>query len=702
MLSMFRGIMSIFGVSLCLLVVSGCERHKADTDAATAADTLAPQLSEDQPSTKGMTYFLGSQATADDLAEHCAAKEKELDAALDALEAEEGPYTEDGFLNRFSRLEMQISDEYGRSSTLSSLHPDADLRATAEECVSGFNRIATDAQMSRPLYERLEALGKKTLAADSRHYVNKTLQALRLNGVDKNEETRARLKQLSEEIVQTGQEFGRNIREDVRSVQAEPEQLAGLPEDFIDSHPADDNGLVNITTRYPDLMPVLQYADNDQLRLELMQAFRSRAYPQNKAVLAKLLGLRHEQAQLLGFDKFVDLNTVDKMAGSGEVVEQFIHRLDGEIRAGVSADYLRLLSQLQQQNPDAQSVKSWQVSYLKEKVRQQDYQVDAREMRQYFAYGRVRDGILGLVSDLFEVEFKPWQTDVWHPSVEAYEMWSGEQLVGRFFLDMHPREGKFQHAAAFPIQTGIRDQQPPVLALGCNFPGEGDPQALMEFSQVETFLHEFGHLIHGMFAGHQRWAGISGIKTEWDFVEAPSQMLEEWVWDPETLRTFAINSEGEPLPDTLFERMYAARDFGLSTDTARQLGFAALSYALYQSDPAEFDLDTRTAEVERKYAVFEPVPDAHMYASFGHLDGYASNYYTYQWSLAIASDMFSRFEQEGLRNKKVAAEYRDLVLAAGGSKPAAELVRDFLGRDYTIDAYVQRLQLASASDVVRK
>lgn len=701
MLLKFHGPLSILGISLCLFLASGCERETAQVaDAATAA-VPTPRDDINLQSTNGMAYFLGSQATASELAEHCNEKEQQLASDFKALEVEPGPYTEEGFLARYSRFEMQLGDEYGRSSTLSSLHPDADLRETAEDCVNRFNRIVTDAQMSRPLYERLAALEEKALKADSRRYVDVSLQALRLNGVDKGEKTRARLKQLNEDIVQTGQAFARNIREDVRSVQVEPEQLAGLPQDFIDSHPAGDDGLVTLTTRYPDLMPVLNYADDDGLRLALMKAFRSRAYPQNKPVLEKLLRLRHEQAQLLGFDNFADLNTADKMAGSGEVVEQFIDRLNREIRDGVRADYRRLLSQLQQLNPDGEDVKSWQVSYLKEKVRQQDYEVDARELRQYFAYGRVRDGILGLVSDLFAVEFRPWETDVWHPSVEAYEMWSGEQLVGRFYLDMHPREGKYQHAAAFPIQTGIRDLQLPVLALGCNFPGEGDPEALMEFSQVETFLHEFGHLIHGLFAGHQRWAGISGIRTEWDFVEAPSQMLEEWIWDQETLRTFAVNGEGEPLPDSLFDRMYAARDFGLASGTARQLGFAAISYALYQSDPADFELDTLTAEIEREYSAFEPVPDTHMYASFGHLEGYASNYYTYQWSLAIASDMFSRFEQQGLRNRAVAAEYRDRVLAAGGSRPAAELVRDFLGRDYTIEAYVQRLQQANSSYQLR-
>jgi len=194
-----------------------------------------------------------------------------------------------------------------------------------------------------------------------------------------------------------------------------------------------------------------------------------------------------------------------------------------------------------------------------------------------------------------------------------------------------------------------------------------------------------------MFAGHQRWSNVSGIATEWDFVEAPSQMLQEWVWDYETISRFARNSEGEVIPEDLLERMIAARDFGLGMGTRRQLSFAAMSLELYKQDPANIDLDEVNRRVASEYTHFDAIPDTHFYANFGHLNGYSAIYYTYQWSLAIATDMFTRFEEQGLRNVEVAGAYRDIVLGAGGTKPAGELVSEFLGREISFKPYADRL-----------
>lgn len=214
----------------------------------------------------------------------------------------------------------------------------------------------------------------------------------------------------------------------------------------------------------------------------------------------------------------------------------------------------------------------------------------------------------------------------------------------------------------------------------------------MQFSQVVTFLHEFGHLIHWQFAGHQDWSNISGIATEWDFVEAPSQMLQEWVWDYDTVSQFAKNSDGEVLPKDLHSRMVAARDFGLGMGTRGQLSYAALSMSMYDRDPAEIDFDSLSGEITREYTKFEPLDGTHGWAAFGHLNGYSAIYYTYQWSLAIATDMFTEFRKSGLRNVEVAGAYRDKVLAVGGSRSANDSVTDFLGRDISFEPYADRLR----------
>ena len=279
-------------------------------------------------------------------------------------------------------------------------------------------------------------------------------------------------------------------------------------------------------------------------------------------------------------------------------------------------------------------------------------------------------------------------TETWHPEVEGYELWDEEQLIGRFFLDMHPREGKFQHAAVAQIRDGITGQQAPLATLMCNFP-RGDE--LMQHSQVVTFLHEFGHLIHFLFAGDHRWVGNSGIAAEWDFAEAPSQMLEEWIYDKQTLQSFGLNDKGEPIPDELIEKMNAARKFGLGMGNRQQMFYAAISLNYYNRDPASFELLPLMKQLQAEYSPYDYLADTHFYTSFGHLDGYSAIYYTYAWSKVIALDMFSRFAEDGIRNTATAREYRDKVLAAGGARPAAVSVKDFLGRPYNFEAFAESL-----------
>jgi thimet oligopeptidase len=417
--------------------------------------------------------------------------------------------------------------------------------------------------------------------------------------------------------------------------------------------------------------------------------FGNRAYPQNEDVLRKLLVARQELAELAGFKNYAELVTADKMSGSPERVSGFLKDLKSYTAEAQDSEYDVLLAKLREENPEAERLETWQTSYIRSKVRREQYDVDTKLVREYFNYDASRDGILTLVQDLFDVQIVPWETQTWHADVEGYELRDGERIIGRFYLDMHPREGKFQHAAMFPFVNGIEGQQLPVAGLICNFPSGSEP---MQHSQVVTFLHEFGHLIHWMFAGHQDWSNISGINTEWDFVEAPSQMLQEWVWDYETISVFAKNAAGETLPKDMHDRMVAARDFGLGMGTRGQLSYAGLSLGLYSQDPATIDFDDYSAEMARTYTRFEPTEGSHSWAAFGHLNGYSAIYYTYQWSLAIGTDMFTKFKEGGLRNVEVAKAYKEKVLEAGGSRPAEELVTDFLGRPISFQTYADRLR----------
>jgi Zn-dependent oligopeptidase len=353
-----------------------------------------------------------------------------------------------------------------------------------------------------------------------------------------------------------------------------------------------------------------------------------------------------------------------------------------------------LLDRKKQDVPDASTVNAWESAYYQELVKKSEYNFDAQSVRPYFPYERVKQGVLDVTSTLFGVTFKRVNNaPVWHPSVECYEVYDGGKLAGRFYLDMHPRADKYSHAAQFDVRTGVTGKQIPEAALICNFPG-GDPKdpGLMEHSDVRTFFHEFGHLLHTMFAGHHDWVGIGGIRTEQDFVEAPSQMLEEWTWDPAVLATFAKHHEtGVAIPAELVRQMKRANDYGKGLQVRRQMVYAQVSLSCYSLDPKTLDTDALVKETTQRYQPFPFVEDTHFQCAFGHLNGYSAVYYTYMWSLVIAKDMFSQFDHKNLLAPGVAKKYRNTVLAPGGSAPAAKLVENFLGRPFNNNAWTEWL-----------
>ena len=591
-------------------------------------------------------------------------------------------------LANYHELEILIDLGAGQASLLSNVHPDPELRQTAEKCYQQYVALATEIGTSRPVYDALSALPMDTMAADTRRYLELALRGFRRSGVDRDEATRARVRELGRELAAIGQEFGRNIREDVRHLEASAEQLEGLPEDFLASHPPGEDGLIRISTDYPDYFPVMRYAIDDELRKRFQVLFLNRGWPGNEEVLMQMLQRRHELAQLLGYRHYADYVTADKMTGSAQTVADFIQRVLELAQPRGETDARLLMEQLRATDPDARQIGSWQRSYLQELVSREQFQLDTRQLRRYFPYRQVLEGMLSLASELFEIEIRPIANPVvWHPSVEAYEIVEQGEVLGRFYLDMHPREGKYKHAAHFGLVSGVRGRQLPVSALICNFPaGNG----LMEHQNVTTLFHEFGHLLHHILGGHQRWSSLSGINTEWDFVEAPSQMLEEWVWDKRSLKRFARTVEGEVIPDSLIQSLQASRDFGRGLWVQNQLFYASLSLGYHNRNP-EFSPKRLMLTLQHRYAPYEYPEDTHFYASFGHLSGYSALYYTYMWSLVIAEDLFSRFSSEGLFNPQVARAYRRSVLEPGGLKPAAQLIEDFLGRPYQFTAFARRL-----------
>ena len=321
--------------------------------------------------------------------------------------------------------------------------------------------------------------------------------------------------------------------------------------------------------------------------------------------------------------------------------------------------------------------------YLLGALKNERHDVDAQRVRSYFAFDKVLQGVLDTTGRLLDVRYEPVDAGAWHADVRSYDVVrdepEGARHLGRIHLDLHPREGKYTHAACFPLAPGITGAILPEGVLLCNF-----ARGLLEHDEVVTFFHEFGHLVHYVLAGDQRLVEFSGINNEWDFVEAPSQLLEEWAWDTAVLQTFATDASGEPIPADLVARMREADEFGRALEVRRQLGHANVSYHLHVDRP-----DDLQAATEHWYTVtspIAPIPGSHSYAGFGHLTGYGACYYTYQWSLVIARDLLSAFGDD-LMNTETAARYRTLVLEPGATKDATALVEDFLGRPYSFDAY---------------
>ncbi len=671
------------GASLLALTVSACGRDEAPAEPAptVAADTAPAEVSP----------AAGQSDASRAYQERCDVGLASVEALLAALEEPRDDYTLATVFEPFNELTRQIDNNMFYAQLMFYAHPDAEVRRIAGECDQKFQGLNTRLFLSGPVFEAFAAVDVSGEDAETRYFAEKQRLQFKLNGVSQDEATRAKIRAVSDEIVALENEFAANIASDVRSVKVDsPENLAGLPADWIESHPPGDDGRITITTQYPDYVPVMRYAEDEDLRRELYFDYNNLAYPANKEVLAKLVAKRNELAGLTGFETWADAMNVTKMSGSAAEVRRFIDKAADAARDRAHADAAVYLDRLRQDSPEAGAVAPWQTSYLGNKLRKELFSMDAAEVRPYFEYQKVRDGIFELTKDLFGYTIVPIDAEVWHPSVQVYEMWDGDQLLGTFYLDMHPRKGKFNHAAMFQMDVGQEGQHLPSAALLTNLPGENG-KGYLELRDVETFLHEFGHLVHWLTMNHQRW--VRNTMPEWDFIEAPSQMLEYWLYDTPTVQRFATNDAGEPIPAEMVQQTLDAKAFGEGITVFSQMELADLSLSLHDRDPASFDIDGLSEELDEEYRLFGEAGGTHHYAAFSHLGNapYAASYYLYMWSLVIADDMFSRFQTEGLRNRDTSFSYRDEVLVPGGSRPAAESVRAFLGRPYNFDAFQERL-----------
>jgi thimet oligopeptidase len=618
------------------------------------------------------------------------AKLEAAQRAIDAIATVAGPRTIDNTLTKYDEALRQSNAALYFSSLMEAVHPEAAFRDRATAMTRKVSALQTALSLNRGVYDALAAMPLEHADAATQYYVRRQLLEFRLAGVDKDDTVRARLKVLNDELTEEQSAFERNINDGKKTVEVrDASELDGLPQDFIDSHKPDKAGVIRITTDYPDYIPAMNFAVSSALRRRLFLAFNSRAYPQNADVLMKMLRTRYEIASLLGYKSWADYNAADKMIGSGARIAQFIQDLDTAVRPIAEREFQMLLAEKRKIAAGATTIDLQEKSYYQEQVRRSSYNFDSQSVRPYFPYDRVKQGILDTAATLFHIQFRREEgVPAWDPSVETWQVIDAGKVIGRIYMDMHPRPGKYSHAEMMPLLDGIRGKQLPEGILICNFPRPtpGDP-GLMEYGDVQTFFHEFGHLMHMILGGQQPWAGISGISMESDFVEAPSQMLEELIQSPQVLATFAKDyKSGQPIPAELVLRMKRASAFGRAGYVSQQNSYTALSYHIYDAKPQDVNLDAITDRDTRKYSLFTPLSGTHMYTSFGHLAGYSSAYYTYMWDKVIAVDFFEQFDSTNLLAGNTPLRYRRAVLEPGGSVSANDLVKNFLGRPQSIEA----------------
>lgn len=611
------------------------------------------------------------------------------EAALAALLAVEGPRTPENSLRLYDAALEQLSLAGSQAGILNSVAADKVVRDQAQLEAQRVAMAGSALSLNRPVYDALTAIDLGGASAATRHFVERTLLSYRLAGVDKDQATRDRLQSLHEKATRLSLEFSRNIQEGAKTIEATPAELDGLPPDYIARHQPDAEGRVTISTDQPDMQPVMTFAASAALRERMFLAYNTRAYPANQQILLDLLATRQEIAGVLGFRSWADLATADQMMGSAAHVRTFLAKLDEASHDGAVREHELILNFARERQPGLTAIDIAGRGYWYEQFRRSAFDFDSQSVRPYFPYAKVEAGVLDTAARLFKVEFRPSSTPGWDPSVSVFEVFDGGRLVGRFYLDMHPREGKDKWFSATGVVTGVRGRYLPEAGLICNFPG-GEPNdpGLMQYNDVVTFFHEFGHLMHAILGGQTEWAGLSGFATEGDFIEVPSQMLEEFFRDEKLLQSFAKHYQtGEILPAETIRKMKGAGAFGRADWVRSQLYYTTLSFDLHDQDPAGIDLDATTKRLYESLQPWTWIEGNRMYASFGHLTGYSSNYYTYAFDKVIALDFFGQFDPADLLGCDAGARYRKAVLEQGGSKPGRAMVRDFLGRDEEFAAF---------------
>ena len=594
-------------------------------------------------------------------------------------------------LNMMNILEIKQSDMWSKSGIFQLNHPDEGMRKAAMKCETEISAQATELSLDNELYKAIASIspGDPALDSDDKYFLADMIIDFKRNGVDKDEATRDAIKKLSAEIIALEQTFYSNIGSDKKTIKIKDvNRLKGLPEDFIKGKKPDEEGNIILTTDWPDYFPVMENAQDESLRAEMYKNVLNIAYPQNTEIFSKILKARKKFSELLGYKNFAEYTQQKLMIENPENADEFIKKVAGISTAYAKKDLEVFLAKKKSVVGETAEVEPWDRFFYQKLIKMEKYNYDPEQARKYFEMTKVIDGIFLVSGKIFGVTFeKVKRDDLWHESVQSYNMLADGKVIGMFELDLFPRPNKYKHFAMFTNELGVKDLRIPRAAIIGNFPEPVDGKAYISHEDVQTLFHEFGHLLHSLFAGNQRYVRFSGTNCQRDFVEVPSQLMEEYVWDASILQLWATNDAGEPIPADLVDNMKKASEFAKGLHVSRQMYLAALSLGIYLQDPENFDHHAYEKKLEKELSPWKSHEDTHLIENFSHLVNYYSNYYTYMWSLAIVKDFAGHIRKTGLMDAAVTKQYRDKVLNIGGAKPGHQMVKDFLGRELSFEEF---------------
>jgi thimet oligopeptidase len=613
-----------------------------------------------------------------------------------------GERTFENTMQPLEALAVLTSHAYGQGPFLGNVSTDEEMRDTARAAEERLTKWQVELEFREDLYQAIKAYSEtaeaQALESQPRRYLDFTMRDLRRAGHELAQEQRSELKEHQDRLVELSVAFSKNLAEYEDYLIVSPEDLDGLPDGYADRLKAgEEPGTLKVSMAYPDVLPFLENATRRDLREQITFKFNTQAVEDNRPILEEAVEIRERIGGIFGHSSWAHHGMEVKMAKHPESVFEFYEGLIEPLTAKGSEES-ETLSQLLLRDGHNDHLRGWDFRFYDTKLRREEYGVDLNEVAEYFPLEQVVDGMFAITGEVFGLSYQRVDpTNAWHEDVALYEVYdqdSGEQIA-HFFADLFPRDGKYTHAAAFPLVTGHRlpdgTYEQPVSAIVANFTKPtGEKPSLLQHHEVLTLFHEFGHILH-MSLTKADFARFSGANTEWDFVEAPSQIMENWCWDAGVLARFARHYEtGAHIPEDIVQQLVAARDLNVALTTLRQISFGWLDMGMH-GPRDDRDLDNILLEAQN-ITLIPPHEGTFFPSSFGHLmGGYDAGYYGYLWSEVFGDDMFSRFANEGITSPTVGRAYRRSVLEPNGSKDAADLLRNFLGREPSNEAFLAKL-----------